>query len=170
MPECRCAIRSFSGKWRGRFVELEHFNKDFVKNTRKRGSRFLLDTLEWNGNLKQSSRDVKIGENRCSQKFHKIRRKAPVPQACNFIKKETLAQGFSCKFCEISKNTFFTEHFCLTLIWAQSRPFSQKSRHFFQFSQRAGEASPLPHSCASVSVWLNMCQYSQICLNIFENA
>ena len=31
-------------------------------------------------------------------------------EACNFIKKETLAQVFSCKFCEISKNTFFTEH------------------------------------------------------------
>ena len=31
-------------------------------------------------------------------------------QACNFIKKETLAQVFSCDFCEISKNTFFTEH------------------------------------------------------------
>ena len=29
---------------------------------------------------------------------------------CNFIKKETLAQGFSFEFCEISKNTFFTEH------------------------------------------------------------
>ena len=28
------------------------------------------------------------------------------PQACNFIKKETLAQVFSCEFFEISKNTF----------------------------------------------------------------
>ena len=28
------------------------------------------------------------------------------PEACNFIKKETLAQLFSCEFCEISKNTF----------------------------------------------------------------
>ena len=28
-------------------------------------------------------------------------------QACNFIKKETLAQVFSCKFCEISKIIFF---------------------------------------------------------------
>ena len=28
--------------------------------------------------------------------------------ACNFIKKEPLAQVFSCEFCEISKNTFFT--------------------------------------------------------------
>ena len=28
-------------------------------------------------------------------------------KACNFIKKESLAQVFSCKFCKISKNTFF---------------------------------------------------------------
>ena len=48
----------------------------------------------------------------CSQKSRKIHRKTPVPepQACNFIKKETLAQAFSCEFCEISKNTFFIEH------------------------------------------------------------
>ena len=31
---------------------------------------------------------------------------ATVPQACNFIKKETLAQVFTSEFCEISKNTF----------------------------------------------------------------
>ena len=30
-------------------------------------------------------------------------------QTCNFIKKETLAQVFSCEFWEISKNTFFIE-------------------------------------------------------------
>ena len=29
---------------------------------------------------------------------------------CNFIKKETLAQVFSCEFFEISKNTFLIEH------------------------------------------------------------
>ena len=34
--------------------------------------------------------------------------------ACNFIKKETLAQVFSCEFCEISKNTFFTEQLWTT--------------------------------------------------------
>ena len=33
------------------------------------------------------------------------------PEACNFIKKETPTKVFSCKFCEIFKNTFFTEHF-----------------------------------------------------------
>ena len=32
------------------------------------------------------------------------------PAAGNFIKKEILAQVFSCEFCEISKNAFFTEH------------------------------------------------------------
>ena len=31
------------------------------------------------------------------------------PEACSFIKKETLRQVFSCEFCEIFKNTFFTE-------------------------------------------------------------
>ena len=31
---------------------------------------------------------------------------ARVPQACNFIKKETLAQVFSGEFCDIRKNTF----------------------------------------------------------------
>ena len=42
----------------------------------------------------------------------KLRKKTifMLPGACNFIKKGTLAQVFSCEFCEISKNTFFTEH------------------------------------------------------------
>ena len=31
-------------------------------------------------------------------------------QGCDFFKKEILAQLFSCEFCEILKNTFFTEH------------------------------------------------------------
>ena len=30
--------------------------------------------------------------------------------ACNFVKKEIPAQVFSCEFCEIYKNIFFTEH------------------------------------------------------------
>ena len=34
-------------------------------------------------------------------------------EACNFIKKETQAQVFSCEFCKISKYTFSTEH-----VWA----------------------------------------------------
>ena len=34
--------------------------------------------------------------------------------ACNFIKKETLAQMLSCEFCEISKSALFTEHLWTT--------------------------------------------------------
>ena len=49
MPECRCTTRNFSGQGGGGgslgaeaeggggSVELGHFNKDFVKNTLKRG-------------------------------------------------------------------------------------------------------------------------------------
>ena len=35
-------------------------------------------------------------------------------QAYNFIKKETLTQVFSCEFCKIFKNTYFTEHLWTT--------------------------------------------------------
>ena len=30
-----------------------------------------------------------------------------IKEACNFIKKETLAQVFSCEFCEIFKKSYF---------------------------------------------------------------
>ena len=38
----------------------------------------------------------------------------PESQACNISEKETLTLVFSCEFCEISKNTFFTEHLWTT--------------------------------------------------------
>ena len=37
MPECRHIKRNFQG--RGGFVELEYFDKHFVKNTRKKPCR-----------------------------------------------------------------------------------------------------------------------------------
>ena len=51
---------------------------------------------------------------RCSMK------KALRPRACNFVEKETLAQVLSCELCEISKNTFFTEH-----VWATASDIFQ---------------------------------------------
>ena len=36
------------------------------------------------------------------------------PEACNFMKKETLARVFSCEFCEFFKNNYFTEHLWTT--------------------------------------------------------
>ena len=41
-----------------------------------------------------------------------------------FIKKETLAQVFSCEFCEITKNTFFTEH-----LWTTASNYFYKKFH-----------------------------------------
>ena len=43
-------------------------------------------------------------ENTCARASFLIKLRA---SACNFIKKEDLAQVFSCEFCRISKNTFF---------------------------------------------------------------
>ena len=44
-------------------------------------------------------------ENACARVSFLIKLQAG---ACNFIKKDTLAQVFSCEFCKISKNSFFT--------------------------------------------------------------
>ena len=38
--------------------------------------------------------------------------------ACNFIKKETLAQVFSREFCKISKNTFFIKHLSWLVLYS----------------------------------------------------
>ena len=55
---------------------------------------------------KQSPGDVLVFcKKSVLRKFRKIHRKTPTP-ACNFIKKETRAQVFSCEFCKISRKTF----------------------------------------------------------------
>ena len=43
-------------------------------------------------------------ENTCAEVSFLIKLQA---EACNFIKKETLAEVFSCEFCAIYENTFF---------------------------------------------------------------
>ena len=47
---------------------------------------------------------------------------------CNFITKESPAQVFSCEFCEISKNIFFTEH-----LWTTASEKCQNCRQFISF-------------------------------------
>ena len=49
-----------------------------------------------------------------------------MPKACNFIKKETLVQLFSCEFFKISKNTYFTE---LLLATASKIIFNYPLKH-----------------------------------------
>ena len=77
---------------------------------------------------------------RCSEKFRKNHRKTPVPESffnnelqalgCNFNKKETLEQVFSCEYCEISKNTFFTKHLRATnsVLWKREKAVLSKLR------------------------------------------
>ena len=49
-------------------------------------------------------------ENTCARVSFLIKLQA----ACNFIKKETLPQVFSCEFCEMFKNNFFIENLGVT--------------------------------------------------------
>ena len=53
-------------------------------------------------------------ENTCARVSFLIKLQA---EACNFIKKETLAHVFSCEFCEIFKNTFFAEYLRWLLLY-----------------------------------------------------
>ena len=58
------------------------------------------------------------------------------PEACNFIKKETLAQVSSCEFCEIYKNTFYYRTPLMAasgvlINFAILEPFSNKLQVFF---------------------------------------
>ena len=56
------------------------------------------------------------------------------PEPCNFIKKETLAQVFSCEFCEISKNTLFTEHLRTTTSFSFITQINLKATFHLSFS------------------------------------
>ena len=56
-------------------------------------------------------------------------------KTCNLIKKETLAQFFSCEFCEIFKSTFFIEHLrwlLCNLFRANFPPYSQPENNCFR--------------------------------------
>ena len=69
-----------------------------------------------------------LQENNCARFSFLIKLQAKV---CNFIKKETLARVFSCDFCEISKNTFFTEHLWATASVSYFKRFRSSLWHVF---------------------------------------
>ena len=47
---------------------------------------------------------------------------------CNFIKKETLAQAFSCEFCEISKSIFFNKTHLVAAFVSESKYLTSQTR------------------------------------------
>ena len=57
------------------------------------------------------------------------------------IKKEALTQMFSCEFCEISKNTFFTEHLWVTASRQVTVPLQclQTAKSLISSCRRTGE-------------------------------
>ena len=56
-------------------------------------------------------------------------------QACNFIKIDTLAQVFSGEICEVSKNTFFTEHLWATVFMPfKNLPFCVGYWHVLEYN------------------------------------
>ena len=90
-----------------------------------------------------------------------------IAQACNFIKKETLAQVFSCNFRETSKNTFFTEHLwttasklCIINQWEMSFCGTHVVL-FFKYLRRNKRANQTAVSEFNLCLclWLNISNY-----------
>ena len=73
------------------------------------------------------------------------------PKACNFIEKEILPQVLSCEFCQISKNTFFTEPLSATTS-AVCKNMILRSFFFFK-NNLLGKALKPPLFC-SPFFWL----------------
>ena len=71
-------------------------NKRFLRNFAKFTGKLLCKSLFFN----------KVADLRPETLFKKRLRYRCFPEVCNFVKKEAVTQGFSCEFCEISKNTF----------------------------------------------------------------
>ena len=82
------------------------------------------------------------------------------PQACNFIKKETLAQVFSWEFCQTFKNTFVIEDLWCPLLPSQmflkySSRISIEREILFRFKEAVVQ------SCSVKTVFLKISQKSQ---------
>ena len=84
--------------------------------------------------LFRSSRPEVLSKKRCSWKFRKIHRKTLQNQGlfliscrlrpATLLKRGPLVQVFSCGFCDIFKNTFFTEH-----LWTTASGYSRTLFH-----------------------------------------
>ena len=95
-------------KWRYTFVEgnniLPLFHREFPQ--RKLVVSNVGWLILWSIHQRRSKGVLRCSKVSCGRVSFLIKLQAC---ACNFVKTETLAQVFSCEFCEISKNTFFTE-------------------------------------------------------------
>ena len=97
------SIIAHAQKWCGHPAVLKNY---------KIFDRFSASLIWWLWSIQKQPPEV-FYLKRCSYKFTKFTRQGLCQilffnkrKACTFIKKETLAQVFSCEFCETSKNTF----------------------------------------------------------------
>ena len=85
------------------------------KSSKKKETRIKKEIVQVLNNLAvvRSSRPEVLCKRSVLKKFGKM--------ACNFIKKETVVQVFSCEFCEIFTNTFFIKHLWWLLLYRKKR-------------------------------------------------
>ena len=117
-----------------------HFGK-FIKTKNEKSSSNLIDVSHWrfyiyiaqNQYFQPFNGQKQPPEVFCKKRYFRNFAKFTGKHLCHCLffnkvagKKKTLAQVFSCEFCEISKNTLFTEHFRTT---ASGWIFSLRSFH-----------------------------------------
>ena len=82
------------------------------------------------------------------------------PKACNFIKKDTLAQVFSFRFCEISKNTFFYR-----TPWKRNK-LLKWSKKLFLSIERAVKCQKLSQTWKCILKNGDICESSSVSIQI----
>ena len=98
-----------------------------------------------------------LQENTCARASFLIKLQ---DEACIYIKEGTLAQVFSCEFCEISWNVFFIEH-----LWATVSTYFffieiTDFLHYFQNDVRFQEQ---PQEVFYKKVFRNICKKAPVC-------
>ena len=79
------------------------------------------------------------------------------PEACNFIKKETLSQVFSREFCEIFKNIFFKKH-----LWTTASEHWSDMGKVSWFHYRWNLTNALLLNCLQVEIYQFVCYFKFI--------
>ena len=93
------------------------FSFDMNQSKWEKTSYLVLERINSEEHVLQEQSPEMFSKKRCSEKFRKIH----MPQPATLLKKR-LAQVFSFEFCEISKNSFFTENLGATA--SVSQPFA----------------------------------------------
>ena len=100
----RCSVKNYAGKFIKKETLAQVFSCEFCEISK--------NTLSYGTSIKATKENLKIKSEFSTETIREavVQRCSVKNYARKFIKKEALAQVFSCEFCKNSKNTFFTEH------------------------------------------------------------